>query len=211
MSERPALSTDLSASVFWNWYWTREEMADFCRSQQWRQDGSKADLFARIHAHLSGEEDPTQRRKRCTGAVNWARDPLTPQTRIDVGVSFGPNFRRFMAAQVGPGFSCHRDFMAWVRAHPGSTLSEAISAWRALEARKDDPEFRREIATDNQYLQYVRDFLDACPGKTASQAREAWLARRAMPAPAGRIAFEQGDIELNSSRASKPRSEPTYE
>lgn len=196
MTARPALSPALSPEDFWNWYWTREELSAFCQDEGLRQDGNKAALFARVHAALDGRDDPTPKRKRGKGATNWARDALALETVIDEGVSFGPNFRGFMSSQVGKAFSCHSDFMAWVRSHPGSTLADAVAAWRMLEARKEDPDFRREIAADNQYLQYVRDYLDAFPHDRAEAARAAWLKRRGMPAPGGRIVFDRRDRTL---------------
>ena len=198
MTQRPPLDADLSVDCFYNWYWTREELSAFCQAVGLRQNGSKADLFARVHAHLAGRDQPPVDRRRGQGAVNWARDTLNTETIIDEGVSFGPNFRQFMIREIGMDFVCHGDFMAWVKGHMGLTLADAIAAWRALEARKHDPEFRREIAADNQYLQYVRDFTDDNPHLSAVEARTAWAARRKQPAPGGRITYNPGDVALTS-------------
>jgi len=86
--------------------------------------------------------------------------------------------------------------MDWVRAHPGLTLNDAVMAWEALEARKDDPEFRREIAECNNYLNYLRDIRDAHPDLTYEEAKRCWDQKKIRPAQKGLVVYEEMDLRF---------------
>ncbi|MEO1101758.1 MAG: DUF6434 domain-containing protein, partial [Pseudomonadota bacterium] len=109
------------------------------------------------------------------------------------GISFGPNVRGFFTDQIGRGFSCTSEFMAWVKSSPGRTLADAVEYWRVLEARKADPAFRREIAPDNQYNRYVRAFFDDNPEADMKTARACWLAKSRQR---GQPVYARSDLKL---------------
>ena len=48
MSERPELSGDISAEVFRNYYYLKEELVKFCRKYGLQTTGSKQELTDRI-------------------------------------------------------------------------------------------------------------------------------------------------------------------
>jgi len=192
MQVKPNPTDRMDAPTFDAWYWDKPELVAICTHLGLPKTGGKDALRDRVLTFLrSGEvkrETPKQR-----GRFNWARETLTLETVITETVSFGPNFRTFMAAQIGPAFSCHADFMTWVRAHPGQTLSDAIDAWHALDARKNTPGFRREIAPHNNYLQYLRDYRDANPDHGQDEAKAAWHDRKKRPIEGQRIVYAPED------------------
>ncbi|MEM9870803.1 MAG: DUF6434 domain-containing protein [Pseudomonadota bacterium] len=184
----------MSAAAFDRWYWPADALRAFCERLGIPAAGTKAALRARVLAALAGEPLPAAPKRSCTSTFNWAKAELTPHTVITDSISFGPNVRRYFKAAIGPKFSCHSDFMDWMRANAGATLADAVVAWTTLEARKDDPGFRREIATCNNYLQYLRDARDAYPELSLEDAKACWDAKKIRPAPGGYVRFEPGDL-----------------
>ncbi|MEL6946387.1 MAG: hypothetical protein AAFO73_01970 [Pseudomonadota bacterium] len=75
-------------------------------------------------------------------------------------------------------------------------MADAAEAWLMLEARKDDPAFRREIAACNNYLQYLRDARDAVPDLTLDEAKACWDIKKLRPAQDGIVVFETVDVAL---------------
>ncbi|MEX0369328.1 MAG: DUF6434 domain-containing protein [Tateyamaria sp.] len=196
---RPPISADMPPEEFDRWYWPVDALKSFCNALDVPPSGTKAVLRARVLAALSGAPLP-QPKKRNGGGFDWSKTPLTPETIITETVSFGPNVRGYFKSAIGPKFACHSDFMNWVRANAGGTLKDAEEAWHTLEARKDDPTFRREIATCNNYLQYLRDARDQNPDLTLDQAKTCWDAKKVQPAPGGYVTFETADLKALARR-----------
>ncbi len=196
---RPAFEDIKTGDEFKRWYWLKEELEEICKCSGLPCMGRKFDLQDRIAFALDnrGALPSAPRKKKAASGFNWAKSKLTPETRITDNVSFGPNFRRFMKAEIGKGFSCHSDFMDWVKANPGKTLADAVEQWQILEARKKDPEFRRKIASNNMYNQYTRDFFDDNPEMTKEDARAFWLLKKQLPTKDGFVRYERSDLELS--------------
>ncbi|APX13382.1 DUF6434 domain-containing protein [Tateyamaria omphalii] len=184
----------MTATEFDRWYWPVDALKAFCEALDIPATGTKATLRDRVAAALSGAPLPKAPKRSGTSTFNWAKADLTPDTVITDTVSFGPNVRGYFKSRIGPKFSCHGDFMDWMRSNTGATLADAEQAWHMLEARKDDPTFRREIATCNNYLQYLRDARDAHPDLTLEQAKACWDAKKIQPAPGGYVRFETVDL-----------------
>ena len=84
--------------------------------------------------------------------------------------------------------------MGWVRENAGATLEDAVNAWKLLEARKDNPSFRREIAACNNFLRYLREVRDANPQLTLDQAKACWDYKKVRPALNGYVIYERADL-----------------
>ncbi|OEK01836.1 hypothetical protein BFP97_10055 [Roseivirga sp. 4D4] len=195
---RPDFGEISSGEEFNTWYWTKEEMMRICKVSSLPADGSKFTLRDRIMYALDndGKVKPKEKRKKPSSKFNWAKERLTLDTVITDNVSFGPNFRKFMISQVNRKFSFNTDFMDWVKANIGATLRDAIHKWEELEKRKENPNFRREIATHNMLNQYVRDFLNDNPGKRFSEAKDCWNLKRQLPMKDGFVRYEPSDLKL---------------
>lgn len=195
MSGKPSVQDPMTAETFGGWFWTKPELTMLCKRYGLSLAGGKDELRARVRHFLqTGKRLTPAPRKR--GGFDWARETLTLDTELTETVSFGPNLRRFMADQIGPSFTCTSDFMDWARSHPGSTLADAVIAWFDLDSRRADPAFRSSIAQHNNYLQYLRDFRDACPDLTQDHAKAAWARRKTMPMTGERIVFHPDDRGL---------------
>ncbi len=206
MTERPDFSASMTAPEFLRWYWPKASLMTIARSLGLPAGGSKAELRAAIAHALDPKTPAPEPRKAAskTSGFNWSREMLTLDTVITEDIRFGPNLRRFMTAQIGPRFSCHGDFMEWARTNAGATLRDAVAEWHRLEARKQDPDFRRDIAPHNNYLQYLRDFQDNNPGRTRAEAKRCWDAKKRRPAHNGLVVYEPADLAyLDSERPSE--------
>ena len=191
---RPPITVDMTAAEFDRWYWPVDALRSFCEALSLSPAGTKVVLRARVLAALAGLPEPARPKRKAAGGFNWSKASLTADTVITDGISFGPNVRGYFRAVIGPKFSCHGDFMDWVRGNAGATLGDAVAAWHMLEARKDDPAFRREIAACNNYLQYLRDARDAHPDLSLEQAKACWDAKKVQPAPGGMVQFDSADL-----------------
>ncbi|MEM8523159.1 MAG: DUF6434 domain-containing protein [Bacteroidota bacterium] len=196
--QRPDFENIETGKEFNRWYWLKEEMVDICKRAGLPSHGRKFDLRDRIMYALdnNGKVKPTPPKKKAQSKFNWAKAVLTLETPITDNVSFGPNFRRFMKAQIGNKFNCHGDFMDWVKQNEGKTLADAIDQWHTLEQRKEDPNFKRTIADNNMYAQYTRDFLEDNENKTMKDAKKYWLLKKQLPTEDGFVRYESSDLEL---------------
>ena len=174
---------------------------EICRAAGLPTHGRKFDLRDRIMYALDNEGKIKEGipKKKASSTFNWSKSELSPETIITDNVSFGPNFRKFMKGQIGKKFSCHSDFMDWVKANEGKTLKDAVNQWKELEKRKEDPLFKRVIADNNMYAQYTRDFLAANPGKQLKDAKKFWLLKKEKPTADGFIRYESSDLDLPSN------------
>ncbi|MEO1078640.1 MAG: DUF6434 domain-containing protein [Pseudomonadota bacterium] len=193
---RPSPDTVTTREAFERWYWSVDQLESFCERLAVRKTGSKAILRARVAAALAGEVLQEPEKPARKSRFQWNREQLRTDTIITDNISFGPKVRRFFSDAVGPEFVCHGDFMTWVRSNTGKSLGDAVDAWWALEERKADPSFRREIASCNNYLQYLRDFRDANPGHSQDDAKTCWDAKKIRPAENGFVVYDAKDLEF---------------
>lgn len=195
---RPPVDPGMGYAEFARWYWSVECLHDFCDRLGLSRAGTKAVLRERVMDAMGRPQtkEKTLATRLPNGRFNWSKETLDAATIITDSVSFGPNVRNWFKDQIGPQFVCHGDFMDWVKSNIGATLGDAIQAWHALESRKDDPAFRREIAECNNYLRYLRAIRDHNPALTAQEAMECWHAKKLRPALDGMVVYEKGDLSF---------------
>ncbi|MBV6633179.1 MAG: hypothetical protein KI792_09125 [Alphaproteobacteria bacterium] len=194
---RPAFNPGMTGDQFLGWYWEKEMLETICETLQLSRAGSKAELRHRIAARLDGqsEERPTTKPTQQTNRINWSKAALTGGEIIDDQISFGPNVRGFFKAEIGKGFTCSGEFMAWVRAHPGYSLNDAIAAWYEIEARNRAAPDQKPIAKHNNYLRYLRAFKAANPELTQDDGKRCWKAKKLRPTgPDGYVQYGDGDL-----------------
>ncbi len=196
--KKPDFEAITSGEEFNTWYWSKDEMSDICKQLGLPYSGRKFDLRDRIMFALdnNGAVLPIADKQVKKSSFNWARADLNLQTKITDNVSFGPNFRRFMKKEIGDNFSCHGDFMEWIRSNEGKTLKEAIEKYHELEKRKEDPNFERKIADYNMFNQYTRDFLKDNPEMNIKSVRKYWMLKKQLPTKNGFVRYEKSDLNL---------------
>ncbi|WP_293573015.1 DUF6434 domain-containing protein [Phaeobacter sp.] len=198
LEDRPDILSITSSEEFDRWYWPVAEMQNLCRERGLPTSGLKAELRARLLGHLRGEitaPGTTPRKPK-----NWSKAVLTRDTIIDANVTFGCNLRNFLKQEIGPKFRCTGEFMDWVKSHPGRSLGEAIAQWHLFHTRAQQPGFRREIASCNNYLQYLRDLRDAHPNLTLTDAKLCWAVKSKKPAVNGFVVYEETDLSFLDPR-----------
>ncbi|MEM1259530.1 MAG: DUF6434 domain-containing protein [Bacteroidota bacterium] len=195
---RPKFEEIKTGNEFNQWFWLKEEMVEICKRSGLPVSGRKFDLRDRIMYALDheGKVKPEPKKQKQRSKFNWAKSKLSLETRITDNVSFGPNFRRFMKSQIGNTFSCHSDFMDWVKSNTGKPLSEAVYKWNELEKRKEDPNFKRKIADNNMLAQYIRDFLEDNKNRTLKDAKNYWNLKKQLPTKNGFVRYESSDLKL---------------
>ena len=197
---RPGFSEIETGAEFNQWYWLKDELIEICKQANLPYHGGKFELRDRIIYALDNEGrlKPNSKKGKPKSSFNWAKSSLALDTLITDNVSFGPNFRNFMKSEIGNNFSCHSDFMAWVKSNPGKTLRDAVLKWQEMENRKNDPDFRRDIAAHNMLNQYVRDFLDDNPDMSFKDALHHWKIKKQMPTENGFVKYTKADLKLST-------------
>ena len=71
-----------------------------------------------------------------------------------------------------------------------------MNEWIILESRKENPEFRRNIADNNMYSQYIRDFLDDNPRFKFKDVKKYWMLKKRQPNINEFVKYEKSDLEL---------------
>lgn len=191
---RPPIQQIKTSEAFRKWYWPVTDLHQFCERLGLPKLGRKAELRDRIILAFDGKEIPPLPKRPKDKKIDWAKATLKPETLITKNITFGPNVRQFFKAEIGHQFICHTDFMAWVKANPGKTLADAMDVWTLMERQKEDPNFRKEIASCNTYLRYLRHLKDAHPNLTHDESKKCWQAKSKRPALDGMVIFEETDL-----------------
>ena len=196
--ERPDFEKIKSGREFNQWYWLKDEMVEICKLSNLPTIGRKFDLRDRIMFALDndGKIKSKSLAHKPKSKFNWAKSELTLKTEITDNISFGPNFRKFMKSQIGDNFTCNSDFMDWVKSNIGKTLECSIKEYHRLEKRKDDPDFRRNIADNNMFNQYMRDFMEDNPNQSLESVRKFWMLKKRRPMKNGFVKYDKSDLLL---------------
>lgn len=192
---RPALTTELTAEEFAQYYWLKAELIGFCSAQSIPQAGSKQEITTRIAYFLQNGYPPTStpRKRKIIKGFNWDKDPLTLQTIITDRYKNNQRVRDFFREVIGPHFSFNVVFLQWMKDNRGKTLSDAVEAWNTIQLKKKKGEVPDKIAPQFQYNQYMRDFLHDNPGLTPKDARRCWNSKRYNPGP---HKYQQSDLQF---------------
>ena len=193
---RPELTTRLDVKTFRDYYWLKEELVAFCRTQGITASGGKFAVADRIAVFLESGRVITSKdlkRVRISSSFNWSTETLTPETLITDSYKNNANVRAFFVSQVGPSFHFSIDLMDFMKAHHGEPLSKAVEEWRRLQAAKKAG-YKPKIPFHNQYNRYLRDFLADNPDKTKADALRIWNLKKALP---GDMTYSAADLKLS--------------
>jgi hypothetical protein len=169
---RPTLKQVGSAQQFLRWYWLKEELYEYCKSNALPTSGSKPELAQRIVAHLSGAPIPPVKRSVRAGAM-----PTTFElsTVIGHGWRCNPSLGQFFRTHCGRGFRFNAATRNFVHTKEGSTLAQAIDCYKASVAVGAP---KQEIIAQNEYNRHTREFFAANPHATREQALQTWWLKR---------------------------------
>ncbi|MEM0899184.1 MAG: DUF6434 domain-containing protein [Pseudomonadota bacterium] len=193
--KRPPIETLKTGADLKDWYWLKEEIVAHARDLGVSPAGQKFEIIDRVAHFLdTGEKrkPSAEKPKSSTPATEWHKMPLSRETVIDAGYRNNQNVRRFFKAEIGERFSFNIEFMNWMKASAGKTLSDAVEEWLAIEAKRKAG-VRAEIPHHNQFNAYVQAYFDDNPGRSMDDARHFWKLKRSLP---GHNRYERSDLDL---------------
>ena len=181
------LNRNLKPEEFKEYYFLKEELKDFCRSEGLKVSGSKQDLEKRIVYYLTtGEKlEETTVRQHSTETV----------TEINLDSKLGVNFkcsedkRVFFENHIGKGFKFKVKFQKWLKANPDKTYRDAIDAYYQIQSSGE----KTEIGKQFQYNQYIRDFFENNDDKSLDDAIKCWKYKKSLK---GHNRYEDSDLKV---------------
>lgn len=183
---RPILNNNLNGESFRKWYWLKEELVSFCKSNGIPATGSKTELTDRIAYFLdTGLVKSASVSKRASSKVM----SITLDSLIEPDFVCSEVHRAFFKSQIGASFSFNVAFQKWLKANTGKTYRDAVAAYHEILAEKK----KGKTAIDKQfeYNTYVRDFFEANKGRSLDDAIKCWKYKKSLP---GHNRYEDSDL-----------------
>ncbi len=179
---RPNLTKNISIQSFRDFYWLKEELQLFCRQHGISASGSKMEISERIEAFLQTGEIKKPIKKFTSNKK------IEPQTNLSLDTVITENHRcsqdvRAFFKTVIPNFHFSTYIQNYFKNNIGKTYRDVVDAWYIDLERKKDPSYKKEIAPQFEYNQFIRDFF-ADPknqGKNRQEAIEAWKKIKKLP------------------------------
>lgn len=179
---RPNLTKNISVESFRDYYWLKEELQSFCRENGISASGSKIEISDRIETYLlTGEIKNPIRISRVNKKIEPQTD-LSLDTVITENHRCSQNVRAFFKTVI-PKFHFSTYIQNYFKNNVGKTYRDVVNAWYKEEERKKDPSYKKKIAPQFEYNQYICDFF-ADPknqGKSREEAIESWNEIKKLP------------------------------
>lgn len=190
IDERPDLDLKLSAGIFRQYYYLKEEIVDFCRKNNLQATGSKSELSERIAVFLeSGKRIRAERKTQKTQSAG----EIKPNNIIEENFVCSEKHRAFFKEQVGKSFSFNVAFQKWLKSNAGKTYADAITAYHQILQEKKSAKGKGEIEKQFEYNTYIRDFFAANKDKTLEQAIKCWKFKKSQK---GHNKYEDSDLAV---------------
>ncbi|MDN4493109.1 DUF6434 domain-containing protein [Ureibacillus aquaedulcis] len=179
---RPKLTKEITIQNFNDFYWLKEELQTFCRENGLSASGSKNDISARIEIFLrTGESTKPIRKTR-------ANKKLEPQVTLSLDTIITENHRcsqdvRAFFKSVIPKFHFSTYIQDYFKNNVGKTYRDVVDAWYEEAERIKDPSYKKDIAPQFEYNQFIRYFF-ADPtnqSKSREEAINAWNEIKKLP------------------------------
>ena len=183
------LTKDLNPDEFKEYYFLKEDLKDFCRSEGLKVSGSKQDLEKRIVYYLSTgkplKEIPAKS-VSCNGSIELKLD-----SKLGENFKCSEDKRVFFEKHIGKGFKFKVKFQKWLKSNPDKTYREAIEAYCEIQNSKE----KTEIGKQFQYNQYIRDFFEDNDDRSLDDAIKCWKYKKGLK---GHNRYEKSDLEILS-------------
>ncbi|MFB7157810.1 DUF6434 domain-containing protein [Lysinibacillus sp. NPDC056232] len=178
---RPNLTKELSIESFNDFYWLKEELQSFCRNNGISATGSKIEISNRIEIFLQTGEIKKPVRKSIAKKKEQQVD-LSLDTVITEDHRCSQNVRTFFKTVI-PKFHFSTYIQNYIKNNVGKTYRDVVDAWDEEEERKKDPTYKKSIALQFEYNQFIRDFFSdpKNQGKSREEAIEAWNKIKKLP------------------------------
>lgn len=182
----PKLDKNLSPDEFQQYYFLKEELKDFCRTEGLKVSGSKGDLENRIVHYLSTGEELKEPSVKQNSTQTLAEISL--DSKLGENFKCSEDKREFFEKEIGNGFKFKVKFQKWLKSNPNKTYREAINAYFEIQNSNE----KTEIGKQFQYNQYIRDFFEDNEGKSLDDAIRCWKYKKSLK---GHNKYEKSDLE----------------
>src|SRR5215469_5566095 len=123
--KRPELNNKISATDFKDFYWLKNELIDFCKSNGINTMGGKQELTDRIITFLqTGKVIRTIPKQQTKSKFDWNNAEITLDTKITDNYRNSEHVRAFMKQEIGSCFHFNTRFMKWMKNNTGKTMRE---------------------------------------------------------------------------------------
>ncbi|WP_062196952.1 DUF6434 domain-containing protein [Massilibacterium senegalense] len=179
---RPNLTRDISVESFKDFYWLKTELQSFCKENGISASGSKIGISNRIETFLrTGAIMKPIKKSR----INKKAEPqvdLSLDTVITENHRCSQNVRIFFKTVI-PKFHFSTYIQNYFKNNVGKTYRDVVNAWYEEEERKKDPSYKKNIAPQFEYNQFIRDFFADPKNKRKSREKaiEAWNEVKKLP------------------------------
>lgn len=183
----PKLTRNLKPEEFKEYYFLKEELKDFCRSEGLKVGGSKEDLEKRVVHYLATGEELKEPKVR--------QSSKETVTEISLDSKLGENFkcsedkRAFFEKEIGSGFKFKVKFQKWLKANPEKTYRDAVAAYHEIQNSDE----KTEIGKQFQYNRYIRDFFKNNDDKSLDDAIKCWKYKKSLK---GHNKYEDSDLKV---------------
>ena len=180
------LTKDLKPEEFGEYYFLKEELKDFCRSEGLKVSGSKQDLENRIIHYLSTGEtlnEPVSKQNSSSSSSE-----ITLDSRLGENFKCSEDKRAFFENKIGKGFKFKVKFQKWLKSNPEKTYRDAIDAYFEIQNSNEKTKIDKQF----QYNQYIRDFFEDNDDKSLDDAIKCWKYKKSIK---GHNKYEKSDLE----------------
>jgi hypothetical protein len=202
--ERPSLNNSISVADFQDFYWLKEELVAFCRSNGINTTGGKQELANRIVVYLqTGKIVKTVPKEKTKSKFDWNNAEIDLDTAITDNYKNSENVRAFMKREIGSYFHFNTAFVKWTKQNVGKTMREAIAEWKRLYELGNDKNYQTTISSQFEYNAYIRDFLTDNKDKKLTEAINCWKWKRNQR---GNNVYSKEDLKLIENASGEAES-----
>ena len=179
---RPNLTKEINIQDFKNFYWLKEELQSFCRENGISASGSKIEISDRIETFLRTGEIKKSHRNSKTNNKSGTSSELSLDTVITENHRCSQDVRAFFKTVI-PKFHFSTYIQNYFKNNSGKTYRDVVNAWNEEIKREKDPSYKKNIAPQFEYNQFIRDFFSDSKnkGKSRTETIEAWNKIKKLP------------------------------
>lgn len=179
---RPELKRELDVQDFLSFYWLKEELQTFCRKNGMSASGSKIEITDRIAAFLQTGEIQKPLKKRKSPTYEAILTDLNLDTVITENHRCSQTVRAFFKSEI-PKFHFSTYIQNYFRENVGKTYRDVVNAWYEEQERKKDPLYKKQIGSQFEYNQFIRDYFadSKNKGNHREDAIKAWYEIKKLP------------------------------
>lgn len=177
MIERKEINKCVSEKEFLSFYYTKDELVDFCNLNGISKIGTKEEVQERICLFLKYgvlQSDTPKLKAFTFSKFDWNNEILNDETIITDNYKNTENVRKWFINKIGKRFRFNTKFMNIMKISAGITLHQASVLWLEIENLKKHSSCEKKIPRVFKYNRYVKAFLTDNPHLTLQDAVKSW-------------------------------------